>query len=151
MQVENAPEGFTPDEEYELDCNNKRAMLDARDILGNLYGRTHDHARIPFIDAFIKLANDQRNEISPEYFGDRDLEGHLPSAKVLLDLETCKKLARGDEALASAIQDSSILCPVNESDEAFASAQHAFQNLLQNKREFHHERRRIMNKKKNEA
>ena len=148
VQVGNAPEGFAPDEEYQWDCDNKREMLDARDVLGDLFGRTFDHARIPFIDAFIKLANDQRNEISPEYFGDRDLEGHLPRAKVLLDLETCEKLARGDEALASAIQDSSILCPVNESDEAFASAQHAFENLLEHHREIHHERRRYYEKEK---
>ena len=141
-QVENAPEGFTPDEEYQLDFKNKRKMLDARDVLGVLYGRTYDHARIPFIDAFIKLANDQRNEISPEYFGDRDLEGHLPHALVRLDWTNCMKLARGDEALASAIQDSSILGPVNESDEALASAQQAFENFLQSHREIQHARRR---------
>ena len=141
-QVENAPEGFAPDEEYKWDFINKLAMLDSRDVFGEQFGRTFDHARIPIIDSFIKLANAQRNEISPEYFGDRDLEGHLPRARVLLDWETCEKLARGDAALASAIQDSSILCPANESDEAFASAQKAFDKLLQHHREFQHERRR---------
>jgi hypothetical protein len=123
-------------------------MLEARDVFGKHYGRTHDHARIPFIDAFIKLGNSQRNEMSPQYFGDRDLEGHLPRAQVLLDLETCEKLARGDEALASAIQDSSIKCPVNDSNEAFALAQSDFKEFLEYHRDTHHERRRYYEQEK---
>jgi transcriptional regulator with XRE-family HTH domain len=137
--VANAPEGFAPNEDYYYDHINKLEMLNARDVFGKLYGRTHDEARIPFVEAFINLAKKQRNELSPEYSGDRDLEGHLPEANVRLDLETCKKLARGDESLASAIQDGHF---INADTMEFERLSQEFSNLRDQSRAWVHERRR---------
>ena len=95
------------------------------------------------MDAFIKLANAQRNELSPRYFGDPDLEGHLPRARVMLDWAQCEHLARGDAALASAIQDCSIDGPFDASDESFSKLVSDFEALLDNTREVFHQRRHL--------
>ena len=150
-QIANAQERFVPDEEYYLDYVNKLEMLKARDVFGKLFGRTCDEARIPFIEAFIKLSKNQPNELSPKYLGDTSLEGHLPAAVVLNDLETCKKLARGDEALASAIQDGNVYFPnIDESDECYHKLKTSFSKLcveargfIRTKRKEYHERKKI--------
>ena len=148
-KVREAPKGFAPDEDYFLDYQNKIKMLEARDVFGKLFGRTFDEARIPFIDAFIKISEAQRNELSPEYFGDRNLEAHLPRAKVLLDLEMCQKIARGDEALASAIQDCSIYgLSTDDSDESFKNIQSTFEAFCDHQRKFQHNRRHEFEKEK---